>query len=196
MANLRSNTSLARPPLANMPKSKPMQSGSRTLPTSLIQLFNYLSSTTFTHLAQTEYRNTPLPVWYSCSSFPYAIVGCILLSYPLLCPTAERYQCEGLAWLLVGLTSHVADVTFFGEPGMNVVVDSLWAPTCLLISVYNCGFWGSVLTVPIPLFYFLRGQTDDPANPRKVADHARWHWLGQGLRIVVLLIQDPPRRAN
>jgi hypothetical protein len=64
----------------------------------------------------------------------------------------------------------------------------------MIISIHNTGLKASIMTVPIPLFFFLRSQMDDPKNLRKLNDHARWHWLGQSLRVVVLLVQNPPDR--
>jgi len=158
---------------------------------SLSAVFSYLSSTTFTQLS---HKTPSLPGYYKYSCFPYALVGILLLLYPLFVPDSAKYTNEGYAWIGVALTSHIADVTYFGVPGANVVVDSLWAPTCMIISIYNTGLVAAACTVPIPLFFFLRGQMDDPMNERKIADHARWHWLGQGLRVAVLVWQNPPTR--
>ncbi len=140
------------------------------------EIVEYMGSTTFTPLLN---RLDSLPLYYRISCIPYSIVGILLLAY-------SDFKFEGVAYILVAFTSHFSDVSHFGKPGMNVVVDSIWAPITLITSVINCGLFMSFFLVPIPLYFFLRGQLKDPKDESKLDDHARWHFLGQILRIAVL----------
>ena len=93
-------------------------------------------------------------------------------------------------WVFVGFTSHYADVTMFGLPGLNVALDSICASMTFFVCCYNLGWRKAYCTIPICIFYYTRGQLSDPTNLMKLYDHSMWHWTGQCFRITSLLYDD------
>jgi hypothetical protein len=107
-----------QPPTAHRPQRHPR---TPAMPPPQMLSSYYLASSSFAELKR---AGVPLPWWYTCSSLQYSAVGLVLLLYH-----QHNQRCgpscllEALSWLLVGLTSHYADVTHFGEPGWNVLLD-------------------------------------------------------------------------
>lgn len=76
------------------------------------------------------------------------------------------------------------------QPGYNVALDSFWASATFFVCCYNLGWRRAYCTIPICIFYYTRGQLSDPMDPRKLYDHAMWHWTGQSFRVASLIFAD------
>ena len=168
---------------------------------------SYLQSTTFSTLYD---LGVPLPPSYVLSSLPYSFVGLLLLHVAnkktkqsqsrsgvgvvSSSPFLSLAKAEAFLWLLVGLTSHYSDVTNFGIPGPNVLLDVFVAPLAGLLTVLSIKPFGKVLvTMPICAFYYVRAQTRDPDCGGKIYDHSMWHWTGQTFRMLALLHHERRR---
>jgi len=149
----------------------------------MVSLLAYLKSTTFTPSL------LPLPPFYTLSCLPYQLVG---LSIALSSFTEPLGLLEAIAWVGVGFTSHYADVTMFAQPGWNVVIDSVLAPSCLILTLRRLGFRRAVNCTAVCLFYYLRGQMSEEGDTKKIYDHSMWHWTGQCFRLMELIWKTSP----
>ena len=126
-----------------------------------------------------------LPLWYACSSAPFALVGLCLVAVG-----RARYPVEAALWMITALTSHMCDVHHFGRDSAWLPVDVVFASLSISAALCNAPPLASATVLPTCLFFFVRGQCRDARDARKIRDHALWHWCGQSLRIATPLITN------
>ncbi|KAJ1452736.1 hypothetical protein M885DRAFT_526134 [Pelagophyceae sp. CCMP2097] len=150
------------------------------------QAYLWCCSSTFTELARTE--RDRLPWFYSASSATYSVVGAALVL-----SGEAHFVLEGAVWCCVGVTSTMADVRHFGNPGLWAVIDVVFACTAIAITIPNSPPVPTACIFGTALFFFCRGQRRAPGDRRKLHDHALWHWTGQAGRLAVYLFMQRPQ---